>query len=217
MQWENELRTTCKCKPPENIPESDFFPLTPPPDIDQIAGIVQSMRNGTAPGPDRLNIELIKFGPFELMRLIHLVISKAWISNDIPTDWLLTTQVPIPKITHPKSVDDFRRIALSGIIYKIYARFVLQQLEMYIGNLPLYQAGFLKNRSTDDHLFTIRRVTEERWRKGVPTYILAIDLKKAFDRVELQVISGILQKYGVPSHLINRIITAILHERTAVQ
>lgn len=94
---------------------------------------------------------------------------------------------------------------------------MLRQLELYIGEIPLYQAGFLRNRSTEDHIFALRRVTEERWRKGLPTFILSIDLREAFDTVKLTVISDMLLHYGVPCHLVNRIITAVLHERTAVQ
>lgn len=91
------------------------------------------------------------------------------------------------------------------------------QLQAHIGELPLYQAAFLRNRSTDDHVFLTRRVLEERWRKGALTYVLSIDLRKAFDNVNLGVISNILREYRVPHHLINRIIRSVLYERTAVR
>lgn len=41
------------------------------------------------------------------------------------------------------------------------------------------------NRSTDDHMYTLRRLSEERWRKGLPTYVFTLDLNKAFDRVNV--------------------------------
>lgn len=49
------------------------------------------------------------------------------------------------------------------------------------------------------------------------TYILSIDLRKAFDNVDLKAVSKILLSYGVPVFLINRIIQAALYERTAIQ
>lgn len=58
---------------------------------------------------------------------------------------------------------------------------------------------------------------DERWRKGRRTFICTIDLRKAFDTVNLEVVSSILREANVPAALINRIITAILHERTSVQ
>lgn len=86
-----------------------------------------------------------------------------------------------------------------------------------MGDLPSYQAGFLHNRSTDDHIFTMRRVCEERWRKGLPTFILSIDLRKAFDMVNTHRLGIILHSLSVPSFLIDRIVVSILHERTSIQ
>lgn len=153
----------------------------------------------------------------KLIDILQIVLARAWNNNNMPKEWIDTTQVPIPKISFPKSVDDFRRITITNAIYKIYARFLLSELQKYAGEIPLYQAGFLRNRSTDDHIFTVRRVIEERWRKGLLTHVIAIDLKKAFDRIDLSVVGTILKSYGVPCKLINRIIAASLHERTAIQ
>lgn len=75
-------------------------------------------------------------------------------------------------------------------------------------SVPLYQAGFQKNRSCDDHIFVTKRILEERWRKGLTTYVLALDLQQAFDQVLLNSIPMVLDYYEVPHYLINRIITA---------
>lgn len=215
--WENELRQFCAGEFTRNIPENDHFPVEPPPTLEEIRRTINTMHNSTAPGKDRINIELIKYGPPELLALIHLIITKAWCSNKIPSDWLQTTQIPLPKTRKPKSVDEFRRIALSNSIYKIYATTLKQRLERCTNEIPLYQAGFLPNRSTDDHIFTLRRITEERWRHGRPTYIFSIDLKKAFDMVSINEIVNVLLSTGTPAYLINRIISAILHERTSIK
>lgn len=217
LQWEDELRKYCREKPPGLIPEIDYCPLGPPPTTQQIREILLRMRNGTSPGQDRLNIEMFKCGPDELIEMLQLTLSRAWLTNVIPSEWLQTTQIPVPKVPSPNSTDDFRRISISNVIYKIYAAFLLQQLERYVEEIPLYQAGFLRERSTDDHIFTLRRILEERWRKGIPTYVMSIDLRKAFDMLDMKVISAILSQCGVPCHLVNRIIQAVLYERTAVQ
>lgn len=216
QNWDDELKLYCNGSRVRSIPEADHCPVEPPPDVSDIAAIVSKMNNGTAAGQDRLNIELIKSGPPELIEAIHMVIVKAWSSNLIPASWLNSTQVPIPKIRSPKSVGDFRRLAITNTIYKIYAYLLLLRLQDKIEPLPCYQAGFLPNRSTDDHIFVLRRLAEERWRKGLPTYITSIDLKKAFDLVDIQQVGPILTHYGVPAFLVNRIIAAILQERTSI-
>lgn len=167
-QWDLDLRKSCVGTPPANILEDDYIPMGPPPTITDIEAIIQRMRNGTAPGQDHIPPELFKFGPPELFEIVRVLLSRAWCTNVIPDSWLHTTQVPLPKKSVPNSIDDFRRITLSNAIYKIYASYLLGQLERYIGDI-----------------FTLRRISEERWRKGLPTYVMSIDLRKAFDRLIL--------------------------------
>lgn len=150
------------------------------------------------------------------MKLLTHIDEQTWITNDVPSEWLNTTQTPLHKVPKPKDLNDYRRIALSNAMYKVYASYLLQQLRRYIPDIPSYQAGFLPNRSTDGRVFTLHRVSEERWKKGWPTYILVLDLNKAFDRVNTHRLAMVLQHYGVPAYLINRIISAILQENTSV-
>jgi len=175
------------------------------------------MKNGTCAGPDKINAELLKNGPPELYELITKLLAEAWITNTVPTDWLTTNQVPLPKTPHPRTVDDFRRITISSAMYKVYATFLMQQLQRYLPDISSYQAGFLPNRSTDDHVFTLRRLCEERWRMGLPTFILSIDLRKAFDMVNTHALGPALHEKGVPAYLVNRIIGSILHEQTFIR
>lgn len=95
------------------------------------------MKNGTSPGPDHLQAELFKNAPAELIELLRIVIERVWTTNIVPADWLTTTQVPLPKISAPKSINDFRRITLSPVIYKIYASYLLSQLQQYIRDIKL--------------------------------------------------------------------------------
>lgn len=216
--WETELRRYCNDAPPPLITRmDDHHPPAPPPTTAQISDILDKMKNSTAPGTDQINVELLKYGPAELIELMQVILGKEWNDNEIPDEWTHTAQVPIPKTRGPKEVDDYRRITLCNTIYKVYAKFMLDRMESYVGDIPLYQAGFLRNRSMDDHIFTIRRVTEERRRKGLRTYLLSVDLREAFDNVDLSVVADILRRYGVPVFLINRIIKATLYERTCVQ
>lgn len=84
----DELKNCCTGNVPKNIAENDHAPVEPPPTINDIITIVNRMHNGTSPVHYRINIELIKYGPVELMEIIHIIISRVWSSNVIPIDWL---------------------------------------------------------------------------------------------------------------------------------
>lgn len=182
--WEEELRKVCREPSIQNIKETDQWPIGPPPK-EQTQDYLYKMRNGTAPGVDGINVELMKNATEPFIDEIVDLLQDIWRKNEIPDVWLTTNQIPIPKIRTPKSVDDFRRITLCSVAYKIYTMFLLERLFEYV-KIPLYQAGFQRNRSSDDQIFVTKRILEERWRKGLPTYVLSLDLKQAFDQVILK-------------------------------
>lgn len=57
---------------------------------------------------------------------------------------------------------------------------------------------------------------EEHWNAGKDLYILALDIKKAFDTVKVQNLREILLSLNVPSRLVDRVIACIKDEMTRV-
>ena len=135
----------------------------------------------------------------------------------MPPRLLETVQIPIPKNPRPKNADEYRRITLCSVIYKIYARYLLEQLEIHLGDVDNYQFAYHNNRSAEDQIFIVRQMLDERWRKGRTTYIVSLDLLQAFDTIDLRVVPETLSRLGVPPYLINRIVSACLTERTSLQ
>lgn len=215
-RWEAEL-TASSIDPMVNlVEENDHFPIGPPLSVQRLKEYLARLKNGTAPGIDRINMELFKYGPEVLLNELAELLEEVYLNNSTPTEWLITTQIPIPKIKRPEQLSDFRRITICSTAYKLYAKFLLEELNKFI-DLPLYQAGFQRNRSCDDHTFVIKKLLDERWKKGLKTYVLALDIKQAFDRLMLKDVPLTLAFYGVPHYLINRIINACLFETTSVQ
>lgn len=67
-----------------------------PPSQDTIARHLKEMKAGTAPGKDRINLELVQNEGTLIAGVTELIV-KVWRSNNIPQSWLSTTQIPIPK------------------------------------------------------------------------------------------------------------------------
>ena len=57
-----------------------------------------------------------------------------------------------------------------------------------------YHSGFRQNRSTIDHIFTIRQIQEKAYEYNTDLYNLFIDFKQAFDRVDRNVLVQWLHK-----------------------
>ena len=64
-----------------------------------------------------------------------------------------------------------------------------------------YQFGFRRNRSTVDHIFSIRRILEKKWEYNKDVCQLFIDFEKAYDSIKREFLYDIIIKFGVPKKL----------------
>lgn len=128
-----------------------------------------------------------------------------------------SVQVPIPKISKPKDVNDYRRISLCNVAYKPYAKWIKERLHEFIGDPGLHQAAFTQGRSTEDHIYVTKRILEEFWNGGKRLLVAALDIRKAFDNIKIETLKDILVEKGVPSHLIDRVLLCVIEDRTKVK
>ena len=71
----------------------------------------------------------------------------------------------------------------------------------------LFQYGFTKNKGTQEALFVHRSYVKQRRESGLDTFILNLDVVKAFDKMDPQIINKLLLRIGAPPTLVN----AIMH------
>ena len=69
------------------------------------------------------------------------------------------------------------------------------------------QSGFRKGRGVQDHIFTVKQITEKLLEHNKNTYIAFVDLEKAFDSVPRQRVWVSLKKRGVDQKLINVVLS----------
>jgi sorting nexin-29 len=74
-----------------------------------------------------------------------------------------------------------------------------------------HQCGFRRNRSTIDHIYSIRQILEKKWEYNEAIHQLFIDFKKAYDSVRREVLYNILIEFGIPMRLV-RLIKMCLSE-----
>lgn len=157
-KWSNELEST------EGQPitvRADKEAPTEGPNKVEIEIIMRNLVNGKAAGTDGVKNEYIKYGNEETLDEMYRIIKKVWSSNEMPEQWKRSVQIPIPKCRGAKNTSQFRRITLSNIGYKIYAKWLVQKLREYAGDPDYHQAAFTRHRSTDDQIYYVRRCLEE--------------------------------------------------------
>ena len=107
----------------------------------------------------------------------------------VPSQWLNSIIQPIPKHgedpTNPLS--GYRGIALTSAIYKTYCDILNIRLTQWAednGKLCEEQNGFRIARNCIDHIFVLSTILENRLKKKKETFACFVDARKAFDRVD---------------------------------
>ena len=81
--------------------------------------------------------------------------------------------------------NNYRGISLLSTSYKILSNLLLSGMTPYANEITgEYQCGFRRNRSTVDHIFSIRQILEKKWEYNKYLYKLFIDFEKAYDSIK---------------------------------
>ena len=100
--------------------------------------------------------------------------------------------------------------------YKIVSILRLKRLQPIAESLDQeQQCGIRPGRGCQDAIFNVKMAIKKRREHGQETWILFLDLVKAFDRVPRELLWRVLEKYGVPEKLM-RLLRA-LHQDVTVK
>jgi len=117
--------------------------------------------------------------------------------------------VPIPKVKDTLSTalkcDNIRGIAVNPILSKIFEHCILEQYHSFLYSSD-NQCGFKKGVSCNHAIFAVRNIVDSFVSKGSTVNICAIDIAKAFDKVNHHALCMKLMKRRIPVVLLNVII-----------
>ena len=136
-----------------------------------------------------------------------------------PVSWTTCTHVPLFKAGDVSEPDNYRLIALSDVLGKLYRTVVQQALYQWTEDhhlLSPLQGGFRKGRGCAGQVFLLKEIAAARKARGLPTVALLLDIRKAYDSLPfacvLQALDG-----RVPEGLRRAIQALLTHQRGRVQ
>ena len=113
------------------------------------------------------------------------------------------------KVLHTKldrsNCNNYKGISLLSHAGRVLLKIVANHFSDYCeahGILPDKQCGFRPERSTVDMLFVVRRLQELARRRRIPLYMCFVDLQKAYNSVDREVLWKVLARDGVPEEII---------------
>jgi sorting nexin-29 len=189
---------------------SDDGVLIDPPSVMEVEVAISRLKNNKAPGVDNLPAELFKTGCAALVYKLHTLIGHVWSEEVLPEEWMIGVVCPIHKKGCKLTCSNYRGISLLPSVYKILSKVLSTRLEPYTERfLSEYQAGFRRQRSTADQLFSIRQIVQKSYEMNVETHHLFIDFRAAYDSVDREGLWSIMAEFQFPHKLI-RLLKATL-------
>ena len=112
----------------------------------------------------------------------------------------------IPKVPLPKTIEDYRPIALLCTDYKLLASLFKRRLDATLGKvISQYQRGGVSGRKTEDILLAIKNLLLLMQEKESGGVLVALDFTKAFDRVNRKTLWQTMVAMGYPAELTMRL------------
>ena len=127
-----------------------------------------------------------------------------------PSSWFSAEISLVHKGGDPSQPGNFRPIAFSSVIPKIFHKILAKQLERYIlGNNivdPSLQKGFLSGiNGTVERVFAITSILDNGIQHGLPLALTFLDLKNAFGSIAHPLIKDMLNHIKLRSQVISYI------------
>ncbi|KAJ2941053.1 hypothetical protein O0L34_g13183 [Tuta absoluta] len=168
-----------------------------------VAKAVRGMKRGKSPGHDGLSIEHVLYAGEMLWTKLCVLYNLCVKHTYLPDSLMKTIVVPIVKSKTGDlgSSSNYRPISLGTVIGKILERLLQPEL---LKNVEIDEAqfGFRSGVSTDSAIASLKHTVDYYVERETSVYACFLDLSRAFDLVNYDILWNKLHDSGVPEHIV---------------
>ena len=147
-----------------------------------------------------LPIKILRYLGEPLCVLLTSLFNFALSNNTFPSILKIGHITPIPKKGNLNNIKNYRPITIINSISKIFDAILYNRLYDYFSKNNLfskYQFGFLRKRGIEQAAMNLVYEINSALQNDETCVAIFIDLTKAFDRVDLNILEKILYRYGI--------------------
>jgi hypothetical protein len=167
--------------------------------IDEVKKAIRKLKSGKAPGLDEVSTDFLKATENIISPFLTKLFNHLFNTGTFPQDWCKSVIIPLFKKGDMNLPGNYRGISLLSCISKVFTSILNNRLyswaekEHKIGE---EQAGFRKEHSTADHIFTLVSIIKKTLynQRKSKLYAAFIDFQKAFDSVDRSSLWKVLHK-----------------------
>ena len=179
----------------------DFGPLDHQVSTEEIDKCINSLKDGKAAGSDCIINEMFKCTKDIIQQPFKLIFNKIVATGMWPKPWMLSFITPIHKSGDNCDPQNYRGIAVSCCLNKIFTKILNSRLENFLTEnnvLHKNQLGYQKDHRTEDSIFILHTLFEKYvTRNKQKLFVAFVDFRKFFDSINRDMLLYKLLSYGI--------------------
>ena len=175
--------------------------------VEEVASAVSRLKTHKSEGGSELMSDHIINAGCDLAVHIACLLTTIIVHGVAPTTFSIGTLVSIPKGRNPNTSksENFRGIALSSILGKVFDNIILYRYQNQLASCDL-QFGFKRHSSTNLCTMVLKETLSYYVNNQTPVFCTFLDASKAFDRIHYGKLFDVLIKRNLPVCIIRVLI-----------
>ena len=166
----------------------------------EVFNLLSNISTNKATGPDKIPAKLVKISAPFITKHLSIIFNQSLLQGTFSYDWKISKVTPIYKKGPKHDMNNYRPISVISTIAKVMEKIAHNQLYLYLQNeniLSPSQHGFRKGHSTVTALLEITDRLYHNIDIGELNGVIFLDLRKAFDTIDHQIMLKKLRCYGI--------------------
>ena len=172
----------------------------------QIQDIISAMPTNKAPGIDKIPMRVVKDSLTVFLPTLTSITNASFVTGTFPSLWKMAKVTPIPKEGDHEKPNNNRPVSLLPTLSKVCKKVALNQFMAFLESkqrLSTEQSGNKLFDSTETSLIETTDVILEAIDKQKVTVVVLLDMSKAFDSLNHEILLLKLQDIGLSSAALN--------------